>query len=80
MTNDSEQARPSGDAKDYVLVTRVDPNSGEKFTEEVFKSEFETSEKYADLSYESEEVREAHPPENQPAYGLGFGKVHRALP
>jgi hypothetical protein len=68
MAND--EARHYGNAKDYVLVSGVDPQTGIKIEEEVPRSEFETSEKYAGLSLESENVREAHPPENQPAYGV----------
>ncbi len=69
MTNDSVQERPSREAEDYVLVSRVAPESGARFTEEVRRSEFETSEKYAGLSYESKNVRETQPLENQPPYG-----------
>jgi hypothetical protein len=65
-----DNAKPYGNAKDYVLVSRVDPATGVRFQEEVPRSEFETSEKYKDLTLESENVREAHPEENQPAYGV----------
>jgi hypothetical protein len=68
MAND--EARHYGNAKDYVLVSGVDPATGIKIEEEVPKSEFETSEKYKDLTLESDNVREAHPAENQPAYGV----------
>jgi hypothetical protein len=70
MTNDVGKQKPYGNAKDYVLVSRVDPATGIKIEEEVPKSEFETSEKYQGLSLDSDNVREAHPEENQPAYGV----------
>ena len=59
-----------GNAKDYVLVSRVDPETGVKMEEEVSMSEFETSEKYSGLSLDSPNVREAHPAENQPVLGV----------
>ena len=68
MTDDT--TRLYGNAKDYVLVARVDPDTGVKMEEEVSMSEFETSEKYRGLSLDSPNVREAHPEENQPIYGV----------
>jgi hypothetical protein len=65
-----DNTRPYGNAKDYVLVSRVDPETGIKIEEEVPRSEFETSEKYAGLTLNSPNVREAHPEENQPVPGV----------
>ena len=67
MTDDT--ARLYGNAKDYVLVSRVDPETGVKM-EEVSMSEFETSESYKGLTLGSPNVRKAHPEENQPVPGV----------
>jgi hypothetical protein len=68
MANDEVQFY--GNAKDYVLVSRDDPETGARFMEEVSMREFETSEKYEGLTLDSPNVRLAHPPENQPAPGV----------
>ncbi len=69
--------KPYGNARDYVLVCKVDPATGIRFEEEVHKSEFETSEEYRGLSLDSDNVREAHPPENRPTSDLTKEEARR---
>lgn len=58
-------------------MAKVDPATGIRYEEQVHKNEFETSEKYKGLSLDSDNVREAHPPENRPTSDLTDEEVRR---
>ena len=66
----NEETRFYRNARDFVLVASVDPETQIAMEEEVSMSEFETSEKYEDLTLDSPNVRLAHPPENEPVPGV----------